>query len=91
MHEKDVGVVIKKGAITENTEYTIGMALFLMKGPEKSLKGVHVAIYVGDYFEGHTNAVIESVASGVFIRSLDESERINGSFTHFGYFMGLGY
>lgn len=82
-HAKD-GKVSKKS-------HSIGMALFLMKGPEKSLKGVHVAIYVGDYFEGYTNAVIESVASGVFIRSLDESERINGSFTHFGYFMGLGY
>ena len=83
-----------KGRITENTPFTIGMALF----KKEQNKWEHVAIYVGDYFDGYTNAVIEAVMCGdpldsrisgyVVIRELSESETINGKFTHFGYLRG---
>ena len=51
---------------------------------------MHVAFYVGDYFDGYTNAVIEAVEGGVVIRSLEESEK-NGAFTHYGYLKGVDY
>ena len=62
---------------------------------------MHVAIYVGDYFDGYTNAVIEAVQCGtdgdarvagfVTIRELSESENIDGAFTHCGFLKGVGY
>lgn len=87
-----------KGKITGDTEFRIGMALFRQSDDKK---WEHVAIYVGDYFDGYTNAVIEAVECGdpdnkniagyVVIRELEESEEKNGSFTHFGYYKGIDY
>ena len=84
--------IIGKGAITENTQYTIGMALFriIKNGTNGTQSFEHVAFYVGDYFDGYTNAVIEAVEGGVVIRSLEESEK-NGAFTHYGYLKGVDY
>ena len=79
--------VVGKGKINSNTKYTIGMALF--RNPEGD--DGHVAYYVGDWFEGYKNAVIEAVEGGVVIRELSESEAINGAFTHYGYLKGLQY
>ena len=81
-----------RGEIEDTTEYTIGMALFRMEDTgESQLHGIHVAYYVGDYFPGYTNAVIEAVESGVIIRSLDESIEKGGPYTHFGYLKGIDY
>ena len=79
--------VIGKGRITHKTKYTIGMELF--RNPESD--DGHVAYYVGNWFEGYENAVIEAVSGGVVIRELSESEAINGAFTHYGYLKGLQY
>ncbi len=86
-----------KGKLSDDTEMQIGMALFRKSGS----KWEHVAIYVGDYFDGYANAVVEAVQCGdpndssihgyVLIRELEESEAINGSFTHYGYYKGLAY
>ena len=51
----------------------------------------HFAVYVGNYFPGYENAVIESVYGGVIIRELSESEAINDPFTHYGYMKGIDY
>ena len=79
--------VIGKGKINPSTKYTIGMALF--RNPESD--DGHVAYYVGNWFEGHDNAVIEAVEGGVVIRELSVSEAINGKFTHYGYLKGVQY
>lgn len=51
-----------------------------------------MAIYIGNYFEGYENAIIESVESGVVIRTLSESERIHeAQYTYCGYFRGIDY
>jgi len=85
-------VPIGKGLITENTVLVPGMGLF-REGYNSShvLTKIHMAIYVGDFFPGYSNAVIEAVEGGVVIRSLEESEEINGPFTHCGYFKGVAY
>ena len=49
------------------------------------------AVYVGDYFPGFSNAVIEAVDGGVVIRELSLSEELNGPYTYFGYFKGVSY
>lgn len=76
-----------KGKITSETEFIIGMGLFRNPLGDDG----HFAVYVGDWFEGYENAVIESVYGGVVIRELSESEAINGEFTHYGYMKGLDY
>lgn len=85
-------VPIGKGNITESTILVPCMGLF-REGDNKDnvLTKLHMAIYVGDYFPDYTNAVIEAVEGGVVIRSLEESESINGPFTHCGYFKGVAY
>ena len=81
-----------RGEINDTTEYTVGMALFRLEDTgEDRLHGQHVAYYVGDYFPGYTNAVIEAVESGVIIRSLDESIDMGGPYTHFAYLKGINY
>ena len=80
--------VLGKGKITDTTTFVVGMALF--RDPLVKDKG-HVAIYVGNWFEGYENAVIEAVYGGVTIRELSESESINGPFTHYGYLRGIDY
>lgn len=67
------------------------MGLFRQGKNEKGiLTMLHMAIYVGDYFPGYSNAVIEAVESGVVIRELEDSEK-NGAYTHCGYFKGVSY
>ena len=84
--------VIKKGRIKDTTVLVPGMGLF-RKGYNNKHKFtmVHVAIYVGDYFPGFSNAVIEAVDGGVVIRELSLSEELNGPYTYFGYFKGVSY
>ena len=84
--------VIKKGRIKDTTVLVPGMGLF-RKGynDERIFTIVHVAIYVGDYFPGFSNAVIEAVDGGVVIRELSLSEELNGPYTYFGYFKGVSY
>lgn len=79
--------VVGKGKIDDNTEFTIGMGLFRNPLDDDG----HFAVYVGDWFPGYENAVIESVYDGVVIRELSESEAINGPFTHYGYMKGIDY
>ena len=81
------------GEINDNTELCVGMALFRMTENEKGeLHGEHVAFYVGDSIPGYTDAVIESVkGKGVVIRSLKESEEINGKYNYYGYMEGINY
>ena len=98
LYEDNMGEVIKKkGLITDTTVLVKGMAL-IRYGKKKNKKTgkwemayLHVAIYVGDYFSGIKNGVIEAVESGVVVREMEESERINGVFTHCGFFKGLSY
>ena len=92
VYNEDVGSTIKrKGKITESTTLVPGMGLFMWGEKNGEKKFLHVAIYVGDLFDGYSNAVIEAVESGVVIRELETSEAINGKFTHFGFFSGLEY
>ena len=92
VYNRDFGAAKGKGEITESTEKTVGIALFRMStNSDGTLHGEHVAFYVGDYFPGYTDAVIEAVSEGVVIRPLEESEAANGPFTHFGYLKGLYY
>ena len=79
--------VVGKGKIGDDTKLTIGMGLFRNPLGDDG----HFAVYVGDWFSGYENAVVESVYSGVKIRELSESEDINGPFTHYGYMKGLDY
>ena len=67
--------------------YRIGMGLFHNPFGDDG----HFAVYVGNYFPGYENAVIESVYGGVIIRELSESEAINDPFTHYGYMKGIDY
>ena len=84
--------VLGKGRITDSTVLVPGMGLFREgKNRKGKITKIHMAIYVGDYFPGYTNAVIEAVAGGVVIRELDVSEGINGAFTHCGFFKGVAY
>ena len=79
--------VVGKGKIDANTEFRIGMGLFRNPFGDDG----HFAVYVGNYFPGYENAVIESVYGGVIIRELSESEAINDPFTHYGYMKGIDY
>ena len=79
--------VVGKGKIDANTEFRIGMGLFHNPFGDDG----HFAVYVGNYFPGYENAVIESVYGGVIIRELSESEAINDPFTHYGYMKGIDY
>ena len=63
----------------------------LGKGVRRHGDDGHFAVYVGNYFPGYENAVIESVYGGVIIRELSESEAINDPFTHYGYMKGIDY
>ena len=80
-----IGII--KGKIDANTEFRIGMGLFRNPFGDDG----HFAVYVGNYFPGYENAVIESVYGGVIIRELSESEAINDPFTHYGYMKGIDY
>ena len=94
LYNGDVRGCKGKGIITSETELVPGMALFIYDYDEKKKKNhlLHMAIYIGNYFEGYENAIIESVESGVVIRTLSESERIHeAQYTYCGYFRGIDY
>ena len=94
LYNGNVNGCVGKGKITGNTELVPGMALFIYgyDQEKKTYHLLHMAVYVGDYFERYKNAVIESVEGSVVIRTLEESESIHkAKYTYCGYFRGIDY